>query len=501
MTLEMRGICKSFGANQVLKNVDFSLGEGDVCALLGENGAGKSTLMNILGGVLPADGGEILLDGKPARFHRPADSLDAGVAFIHQELSLINDLAIYENMFIGRELKQKNHFLDAKKMIQKTQEVFDKLDLTLDPKTMVRDLDASYKQIVEISRAMLMEASIIIMDEPTTSLTDPEIERVFEMMRMLKKHGVGIIFISHKLKEVMEICDRFTVLRDGDLVASGPVGEVSTDDLARYMVGHDVRTESLRGERDTAQEILRGEALSDGRNFKNVSFSVKAGEVLGVTGLLGDGRSELFQAVFGAGAYTGQVYVEGEPVKVSSTTQAISLGIGYVPRNRKENGIIKDMDIVENGSMVTLGRLSRRGVIDRRRRDQEFDAQAADLHIKMGAKTDLITSLSGGNQQKVVLAKWLSAGPKVLIMDNPTQGVDVGAKEEIYDIILRLAEQGVAIVVLSSEAQEVIRVCDRALVMYHGEIQGEVSGGDMNEQTIMRLATGGVSTYRPAVAE
>lgn len=491
MTLEMRGICKSFGANDVLKQVDFSLKGGEICALLGENGAGKSTLMNILGGVLPADRGEILIDGTPVHFHTPADSLHAGVAFIHQELSLINDLAIYENMFIGRELKTKSGFLDAKTMIQKTQEVFDRLDLTLDPRAMVRDLDASYKQIVEISRAMMMQASLIIMDEPTTSLTDPEIERVFDMMRMLKKQNVAIIFISHKLKEVMEICDRYTVLRDGNMVASGPVSEVTTEDLARFMVGHDVRTENLRQSRELGKEILRGEHMEDGAHFHDISFSVRAGEVLGVTGLLGDGRSELFQAVFGAGPYQGNLWVEGKEVKVSSPSQAIKLGIGYVPRNRKENGIIKDLDIVENGSMVTLPKLTKGGFLDLAGRDAEFEQQVQSLHIKMENKTDLITSLSGGNQQKVVLAKWLSAHPKVLILDNPTQGVDVGAKEEIYDIILRLACEGVAVVVLSSEAQEIIRVCDRALVMYHGAVQGEVSGADMNEQTIMHLATGG----------
>ena len=357
MTLEMRSICKSFGANDVLKQVDFSLEGGEICALLGENGAGKSTLMNILGGVLPADRGEILIDGSPVHFHTPADSLHAGVAFIHQELSLINDLAIYENMFIGRELKTKSGLLDSRTMIQKTQEVFERLGLSLDPKAMVRDLDASYKQIVEISRAMMMEASLIIMDEPTTSLTDPEIERVFDMMRMLKQHGVAIIFISHKLKEVMEICDRYTVLRDGNMVAAGPVAEVTTEDLARFMVGHDVRSENLRQSRDLGTEVLRGEHLEDGTHFHDVSFSVRAGEVLGVTGLLGDGRSELFQAVFGAGAYQGQIWVEGAEVKIADTPQAIKLGIGYVPRNRKENGIIKDLSIVENGSLVTLPRL------------------------------------------------------------------------------------------------------------------------------------------------
>ena len=291
---------------------------------------------------------------------------------------MINDLAIYENMFIGRELKTKYGLLDAKTMIQKTQEVFDRLELHLDPRTMVRELDASYKQIVEISRAMMMEASLIIMDEPTTSLTDPEIERVFDMMRMLQKQNVAIVFISHKLKEVMEVCNRYTVLRDGNMVAAGPVAEVTTADLARFMVGHDVRTENLHQDKELGGEILRGEGLSDGSHFRDISFTVHAGEVLGVTGLLGDGRSELFQAVFGDLPYTGQLFVEGQPVKVTSTPQAIRLGIGYVPRNRKENGIIKDMDIVENGSMVTLPRLARRGLIDQRRRDAEFDRQVSD---------------------------------------------------------------------------------------------------------------------------
>ncbi len=491
MILEMHGIYKAFGANEVLKDVHFSLKGGEICALLGENGAGKSTLMNILGGVLPSDAGEINIDGKSVAFHNPAESLGAGIAFIHQELNLINDLAVYENMFIGRELKRKNGLLDADRMIRETQAVFDRMNLDLNPRAMVRDLDASYKQIVEISRALMMNASLIIMDEPTSSLTGPEIERVFDMMRMLKEQGVGIVFISHKLKEVMQICDRYFILRDGKLVAEGNVSEVTTDDLARFMVGHDIRTMALQRQHDTAQEVLRVESLTDRGSFRNISFSVRAGEVLGITGLLGDGRSELFQAIIGAGSeYTGQVYFEGQPVRVHSTTQAVELGIGYLPRNRKENGIIKDMNILENGSIVTWPRIARFGFINRRLQNQAFDAQVKGLQIKMGRKTDLITSLSGGNQQKVVLAKWLSTQPRLLVLDNPTQGVDVGAKEEIYDIILNLADEGVAIVVLSSEAQEIIRVCDRALVMYHGTLQGEVAGAAMNEHNIMRLATG-----------
>jgi ribose transport system ATP-binding protein len=493
MIVEMRGICKAFGANVVLKNIRFSLQGGEICALLGENGAGKSTLMNVLGGVLPADSGEVLLDGAPVVFHTPAESLGAGISFIHQELNLVNDLAVYENLFIGREIVKKNGLLDAEKMCKETQAVFDRMGLELDPKTMVRDLDASYKQIVEISRALLMNASIIIMDEPTSSLTGPEIERVFDMMRALKEQGVGIVFISHKLKEVMQICNRYTILRDGNMVAEGIVSDVTTDDLARFMVGHDIRTMALQRERATTHEVLRADGLADQTNFHNISFSVRAGEVLGITGLLGDGRSELFLAIMGAGQdYSGQVYFEGKPVKLHSTTQALDLGIGYLPRNRKENGIIKDMNILENGSIVTLPLLAKFGFINRKRQNLEFDAQVKSLQIRLERKTDLITSLSGGNQQKVVLAKWLSTHPKLLILDNPTQGVDVGAKEEIYDIILNLADQGVAVIVLSSEAQEIIRVCDRALVMYHGALQGEVSGAALNEHDIMRLATGAV---------
>lgn len=491
MTLEMRGIYKSFGANDVLRDIDFAVAPGEICALLGENGAGKSTLMNILGGVLPADRGTVELDGKEVHFKSPAESLSAGIAFIHQELNLVNDLSIYENMFIGRELKTRAGLLDQRAMCERCREVFRRMDVDLDPRAMVRELDASYKQIVEIARALLMEASIIIMDEPTTSLTDPEIERVFDMMRTLREQGVAMVFISHKLREVMAICDRYTVLRDGSMVAAGKVADTNVDELARHMVGHEVRTESLRRERELGEEVLRAEDLSQERHFQGISFSVREGEVLGFTGLLGDGRSELFQAIFGSGGrYQGQVYLKGSPITVRSTRQAVELGIGYVPRDRKENGIIKDMSILENGSIVTWPRQSRAGFIDWQRVREGFKKLSEELKIKMAGEDEPIGSLSGGNQQKVVLAKWLGSGPKAIIFDNPTQGVDVGAKEDIYDTILELAAKGVAVIVLSSEAQEIIRLCDRALVMYHGRVQGELKAGEITEQEIMRLATG-----------
>ena len=492
MNLEMTKINKSFGANNVLTNVDFSLEAGQICALIGENGAGKSTLMNILGGVLPADSGCITIDGQEMHFTSPVDSLDAGIGFIHQELNLINDLTIYENMFITH-LPKKGLFLDKALMKQKTAELFERMNIELDPTTMVRDLDASYKQIVEICRALMQDASLIIMDEPTTSLTDPEIQRVFAMMRTLKEHSVGIIFISHKLNEVMEICDTYTVLRDGNMVASGKTADTNTKQLAAHMVGHEVNSDVLVRDVKLGDEMLRLEHLADGTHFKDISLTVHAGEVLGITGLLGDGRSELFQTVFGAmgNHYTGKVVLEGKEIHPVNTYQALAQGIAYLPRNRKENAILKDMSILDNGSIVHLPQMRKGPFIDFKQQAERFQEQRESLRIKMSDSHDLITSLSGGNQQKVVLAKWLMGNPKVLILDNPTQGVDVGAKEEIYTIIHRLAGEGVAVIVLSSEAQEIIRVCDKSLVMFHGEIVGEVQGEEMNEHQIMYLATGG----------
>ena len=493
MNLSMEKIYKSFGSNNVLTEVNFRLDAGEICALLGENGAGKSTLMNILGGVLRADSGQIILDGKPVSFASPVESLDAGIGFIHQELNLINDLTIYENMFITH-LPQKGMFLDARYMQKKTAELFERMNIDLDPCAMVRDLDASYKQIIEIGRALLQDASIIIMDEPTTSLTEPEIQRVFAMMRTLKEQGVGIIFISHKLGEVMEICDRYTVLRDGNMVASGMVSETDTRQLAAHMVGREVNTDTLVRDVKLGEEVLCLENLSDGKYFHDINLTVRAGEVLGITGLLGDGRSELFLTVFGAMGkkYSGQIRLLGKDIKISSTHQALEAGIAYLPRNRKENAIIKDMSILDNGSIVHLPKLLKNKLfIDFDKQEKLFARQVEELRIKMGTQYDLITSLSGGNQQKVVLAKWLMSDPKLLILDNPTQGVDVGAKEEIYNIIQRLAEQGVAIIVLSSEAQEVIRVCDRTLVLFHGRHAGELKGEEMTEHSIMYLATGG----------
>ncbi|WP_080876372.1 sugar ABC transporter ATP-binding protein [Oceanobacillus timonensis] len=492
MLIELQNIQKSFGKNHVLKDVSLSIKEGEICALLGENGAGKSTLMNILGGIHQPDAGCIYADGKERSLTSPEQSINLGISFIHQELNLINDLPIYENMFLESDYKKGFRRVQHQKMIQETKEIFERMHVDLDPRTLVKDLDASYKQIIEICRAVTMNASVIIMDEPTTSLTDSEIERVFTMMRRLREQQVGIVFISHKLKEVIEVCDTYTVLRDGKLVSEGLVSDVTTKDLARFMVGYDVRTDQLVQQRDRGEEILRAEKLTYNAAFSNISFSIHQGEVVGFTGLLGDGRSELFQSIFGADDISsGKLFLYGNEIHIHTTMDAIKNGIGYLPRNRKENAIIKDMDILENSAIASWKRHAKWGIIQNAIHKEKLDALRKQLKIRMTDSSNSILHLSGGNQQKIVLAKWLSTDPRILILDNPTQGVDVGAKEDIYDIILRLADEGIGVIILSSEANEILRLCNRTYVMYHGRLQGELEGVEMNEQAIMELATGG----------
>jgi ribose transport system ATP-binding protein len=490
--LEMKSIHKSFGSNEVLHGVNFQLKPGEIHALLGENGTGKSTLMNILGGVFPAESGEIILNNKPVKMNSPADAQEKGIAFIHQELTLVNDLTVYENLFLGNELK-KGGFLDVAPMCKKSYEVLEHMGVKLDPKMLVRELDASYKQIVEIARALLRNAKILIMDEPTTALTEIEIQNVFKIMTSLKEQGVSIVFISHKLKEVVTICDSFTVMRDGNNVISGGVDEqINETVLAKYMVGKDLSDDELYKPHQIGAAVLDVRKLSHGKEFHDISFKVGKGEIVGFTGLLGDGRSELFQTIFGCNKnYGGEIYVKGVRQWMHTTTKACSCGIGYVPRNRKENGIIRDMSIKQNTSISVLKKLKRFLFIHQKREKELTDQYVNDLNIKVSSMDDLITSLSGGNQQKVILSRWLAANPQIIVLDNPTQGVDIGAKLEIYHIIMGLAEQGMSVIVLSSEAQEVLKLCDRIYVMYHGEIRKEFTRAEADAEKIMIVATGG----------
>lgn len=489
--IEMLGIHKSFGQNEVLHGVDFRLKSGSIHALLGENGTGKTTLMNVLGGVHPADAGEIRIDGQNVVMNGTKASEACGIAFIHQELTLINDLSVYENLFLGKELKKRG-VLDKREMVGQSAQILKKIGIDISPAAMVRELNASYKQVVEIARALLRSAKTIIMDEPTASLTDVEIEHIFNIMRSLREQGVSFVFISHKLNEVMEIADSYTVMRNGEVVADGSVQDVDEKALARLMVGRELRYDDTYVSRNTGEVLLEGRNLSRERCYQNISFNVRQGEIVGFTGLLGDGRSELFETVFGCNrAQTGDILVHGKKVHFTSTSDAKRARIAYVPRNRKENGIIKDLSISENMAISVLERLKKRLVLSKTRILSLNKKYVEQLGIRVANLNDLITSLSGGNQQKAVLAKALGTEPELIILDNPTQGVDVGAKFGIYRIIMELAQQGVSFVILSSEAPEILTLCDRVYVMYHGEIRRELSRAQANEENIMILATGG----------
>lgn len=490
--IEMNGIEKSFGTNCVLHSVDFSLQKGSIHALLGENGTGKTTLMNILGGVIPGDAGLITLNGNSIKTEEYMNTRRDEIAFIHQELTLINDLNIYENLFLGCELK-KGGRLDKKRMYEESSEILKRMKIDLDPSAKVEDINASYKQIVEIARALMKNSKVIIMDEPTTSLTNVEIEEVFHIIKELKFQGVSFVFISHKLNEVLQICDMYTVMRDGYVVSSGEIDEsVSEQLLAKYMVGKELSYNDLYVEREIGPDIISVCNLSRDKEFKDINFHVGKGEIVGFTGLLGDGRCELFNTVYGCNKqYKGDIYINNTKYKMNSTTKAQKLKISYLPRNRKENGIIKDLSISHNISLSIVKKLQKLFFIETKK-EKTFNLDyVKKLNIKLTDLNELIVSLSGGNQQKCILARALSSNPNLIILDNPTQGVDIGAKLEIYSMIIKLAEEGMSFVVLSSEAQEVLMLCDRIYVMYHGEIRKEITRKQANEENIMIVATGG----------
>lgn len=496
LAIKMTNIVKSFdGAAPVLRNVSLEVRKGEIHALLGENGAGKSTLMNILGGVIPMNSGQIELFGEPVTFNSTRDSQAKGVAFIHQELNVVNDIPVYENMFLGYEIMKSPILINKAEMIRRSQEIFDEMGVDLNPIDIVSNLSVSSKQILEIAKSLLHKAKIIIMDEPTTSLSIPEIEHVFKIMRNLALRGTAIIFISHKLKEVVDFCDRYTVLRNGENAGAGSIedengNKISPDEIAKLMVGHEVEGIEIYKPRKIGEEVLRVENLSCDRYFKNMSFEVHKGEILGFTGLLGDGKEEMIRTIFGDLQPTGgKIFLRGKEVKIRSPREATKMRIGFLPSNRKENAIIKDLSITENLTIAALDKCIHGIAINHNEERQIIEKYKASLSIKMGQPSDLITSLSGGNQQKVILAKELFLEPDVLLLCNPTQGVDVGAKNEIYHEIFRIAESGVAVIVTSGESQEVMKICDRVIVMYHGERSGEIGRSDMNEEKMMILST------------
>ncbi len=501
----MRAIAVSYGPVVVLHGVDLSIGQGEIHALLGENGAGKSSLMNVLGGVISPQRGSISLDGAIVSIRSPRSAQRAGIAFIHQELNLVNDLNVWENLFLGREL-QRFGVRRAGAMRERAAAVLQRLGLELQPDTMVGTLDAAHKQFVEIARALLFDARVVILDEPTTALAEHEVARLFSCMRQLRAQGVSLIYISHKLREVTQVCDRFTVLRDGLVVRTGDVGEVDEHQLADAMVGTVLAT------RGTPQPLALGEILLQVQGLQapnvgpngGVGFSVRAHEVLGLTGLAGDGRAELIDTLCGEQApHAGSIHIGTHRRTPRNPREALAQGLGLIPRNRKENSILRDLSIQHNQSISSLKALTTFTWISWRAERAQAQAARDQLRIKLHELDDPITSLSGGNQQKVILSKWLATGAPVLVLDNPTQGIDVGAKSEIYPLIRQLAQQGKAVLVSSSEVSELQQVCDRVLVFYRGQIVAELANVQVNEETVMRCATGAVAAtaLAPAATE
>ncbi|MET0349272.1 MAG: sugar ABC transporter ATP-binding protein [Rhizobacter sp.] len=487
--LEMRDIAVSYGPVQVLHGVDLRLAPAEIHALLGENGAGKSSLMNVLGGVVAPVRGAVAIDGTVHPLRSPREAQRAGVAFIHQELNLINDLDVAENLFLGREVRTAG-FRQAGLMRRRAADVLDRLGVRLRPDTLVGTLDAAHKQFVEIARALLFDARVVIMDEPTTALAEHEVAQLFACMRQLRDQGVAMVYISHKLREVTQVCDRYTVLRDGRVVAHGAVADTDEHRLADAMVGAALAARSAPVPHAVGDAMLSVEGLH-APGVHGIDFQVRAGEVVGLTGLAGDGRAELIDTLCGNVApRAGRIGIAGHARSPRSPRAALRQGLGLVPRNRKESSILKDLTIQQNQSVSALSAVSRWGVVDGRAERARAQAARERLRIKLHHLDDPITSLSGGNQQKVILAKWLATGAPVLVLDNPTQGVDVGAKAEIYPLIRDLAGQGKAVVVSSAEIPELQQVCDRVLVFYRGRIVAELANAQVEEDTVIRCATG-----------
>ena len=505
--LVMKGVVKTFPGVKALDHAQLELRPGKVMALMGENGAGKSTLMKCMFGIYKMDEGEIEYEGQKVTIPTPLDALDRGIAMVHQELQPIPARTVAENIWLGRYPTKKYGIVtvvDHAKMYKDTDELLKKLKLDIDPHAKLGSLSIAQMQMVEIAKAVSANCKVLILDEPTSSLTANEVESLFRIMRDLKEQGVALVYISHKMDEIKVIADEVTIMRDGQYIGKWDVASMTKEEIIAKMVGRELSNLFPPLENVPSDEVMmKVEDFTSihPRSFRHCSFELKKGEILGVAGLVGAQRTELMEGIFGLRAHTsGKVWIKGEEVTIKQPRDAIRKSVALLTEDRRATGILGVLSVADNISIASLDAL-RKGpiMLDNKKILDLVATNKEKMAIKVPSPKTQIKSLSGGNQQKVVLAKWLSAHPKVLILDNPTQGVDVGAKEEIYDIILRLAREGVAVVVLSSEAQEIIRVCDRALVLYHGALQGEVSGADMNEQTIMHLATGGAAPSAQAI--
>lgn len=490
--LTMEGINKSFSGVKVLEDVHFSLRQGEVHALMGENGAGKSTLMKILCGIYSKDAGSIQIRGTESVAFSPKAAQALGVAIIHQELNMIPDLSIQENMFLGREFKWgRTGFVNRTRMRSEAKNYLQKLGMDLNPDCLVGELSVGQQQMVEIARALSMHAKILVLDEPTAALTKPEIEKLFQLVATLKTQGVGMIYISHRMEEIFQISDRITVLRDGQYIGTRDTNVTTMDELVQMMVGREIKERFPKVETNIGEERLRVEGLGQAGKLYDINLSVRAGEILGIAGLMGAGRSELAKALFGVGKYQGKIFVNGKLVTINRPADAIKAGMALITEDRKGEGLVPDLSVRENLALPNLRSLSRFGFISRRLEQEFVDNSIKKLGVKVHHSGQWVSSLSGGNQQKVVIGKWLATQPKLLILDEPTRGVDIGAKREIYDLMNQLVIKGVAIVMISSELSEVLGMSDRILVMHEGRITGEFSREEVTQEAIMIAATGG----------
>ena len=486
--LRMKNISKRFPGVYALKNVNFELKRGEVHALLGENGAGKSTLIKVLGGIYHAEEGEIEIEGKNVSITSVQDAEENGIAIIHQELVLVPYMSVAENIYLGREAGS-GIFVDRSEMTKSAQKILDDLGMDIDARSLVKDLPIAKQQMVEITKAVSVNSKILVMDEPTSSISDKEVENLFKIMRDLTQKGVGIVYISHKMSELDEICDRVTVMRDGEYVGTKNVKETAKDELIAMMVGRTLTNYYVRDYGELGEEILKVTGLSDGDKVKGVDFNVRKGEIVGFAGLVGAGRSETMQAIFGlAKEVTGEIYINGNKVEIHNPEEAIKHGLALVPESRKEQGLYLVQSVKYNTTIEVLKEFIGKFRVNDKR-ETEITQEYIDLmSTKTPSQAQKIGNLSGGNQQKVMIGRWLATKPKVLILDEPTRGIDVGAKSEIYAIMNNLVKTGVSIIMISSELPEIINMSDRVYVMAGGVVRGCINREEISQENIMHLA-------------
>ncbi len=492
MEIELRNIHKAFGSNEVLKGVDLKLKSGEVHALMGENGAGKSTLMNILTGIHKQDKGQIFVDGKEISFKNPLEAEAYGIAFIHQELNIWPNLSILENLFLMHSVTNGMGILDFKAMRAMAEQKCREIEIELPLDMEAGECSVGQQQMTEIVRNLLLDAKVVIMDEPTAALTERETEKLFEVMRSLKKRGVAMVYISHRMEEVTQNCDTITVMRDGVSVATKPVKEYSMEQIVRDMVGRSI-TEFYPDRRNKPGEVLlEVKHFEQPGVFHDINFNLRKGEILGFAGLMGSGRTEIMRAVFGVDPHAGgELVFKGEPLKITKPEDAIKAGLGFVTENRKTEGLILDFSILRNIALPSVDSFAKSGVINFNILNGFADKMAKKLGVKTSSLDLDAGALSGGNQQKVVIAKWVGMHPEVIIMDEPTRGIDVGAKRDIYELMNELTASGVSIIMVSSELPEVLGMSDRIVVVHEGRIAGELLHDEADQEKIMTLATGG----------